>query len=94
VRSALLIAILAALVGGCSAWTGPRVVVEDRSIAPDRPKAMRVRSAPPARVASKAPAQSFCDGYASSLIHPLHFDAGADKCPLLQWDIRMATDSR
>jgi hypothetical protein len=95
-RSALIIAALAALISGCSAWTGPRVAVEDRRIPPvDRPKALHAKYLAPARAASKASHQAaapaLCNGNASHLIHPLHFDR---KCPLLRREIRMAGENR
>jgi hypothetical protein len=93
IEQGLIIAALAALIGGCA---GPSVMVEDRS-APDvdRPKAIILKAAGgPKGSAGKNPAaaQSPCGGHASNLIHPLHFDTGTangnGQCPLLFWEVR------
>ncbi len=56
IKQGLILATLAALVSGCSAWTGPRAKVEDRRVpSVDRSKA----------VASKAPGTARDPGKAS-----------------------------
>jgi hypothetical protein len=103
IRKVLIVATLAALIGGCSAWTGPRAMVEDRRVEPDRSREIHVKHLSPAKAARKAAvrpgasagagqaaAPSFCDGPANDLIHPLHF---GEHCPLLRWEIHTARDS-
>ncbi len=90
-KACLLIAALAALASGCAGpqFIGPRAMVEDRRVAPERLKAVVSRAAVRSKVSDEtnlAPAQSACGNYANNLIHPVHFDAG--QCPLLRWEVR------
>lgn len=62
IRQGLIFATLAALITGCSAWTGPRAAVEDRGLASlDRPKPAATKTnggakaAQPSRKAAKKP---------------------------------------
>jgi hypothetical protein len=63
IKQGLILATLAALVSGCSAWTGPRAKVEERRVpGADRPKAVASKttggagvSQAPNRKATKTP---------------------------------------